>query len=146
MRSATEGWRKRYYKAEKSGKPEELVCALQLRSFEVKYCVAFLVLSLTERNTERARSISPTKDSPMSTPTATDRARNSRITLSPPPDLQLTTEVSTRDKVLKADMDRSGSEPSPTNENSIPFAGSERTQAEKDIQRVNSIKGSPSNA
>jgi hypothetical protein len=36
MRSGTESLRKRSCKAEKSGKLEELVCALQLRSLERK--------------------------------------------------------------------------------------------------------------
>lgn len=109
-------------------------------------CVALLVLLLTQCNTERARSISPTKDSPVSTPTAADRTRHSRITLSPPPDLQPTTEVLTRDKVLDTDMDRAGGEYSPTKENAIPITGSEHDNTEKDIQRMNSIKGSPSSA
>jgi hypothetical protein len=108
--------------------------------------VTFLVLSLTRGTTERARSISPTKDSPVSTPTAADRAGHSRITLSPPPDLQPTTEVLTRDKVLDTDMDCPVGEGSPTKENSISFNGSERAHAEKDVQRVNSIKESPSSS
>jgi hypothetical protein len=43
-------------------------------------------------------------------------------------------------------MDPSGGEYSPTKEDSIPFTGSERAYAEKDIQRINSIKESPSSA
>ena len=82
----------------------------------------------------------------MSTPTTADRVGNSRITLSPPPDLQPTTEVLTRDKVFNAEMDRSGVEHSATRENSSTFTGSELAYAENDIQKMNSIKGSPSSA
>jgi hypothetical protein len=109
---------------------------------EHKYSV-FLVISLTHGNTERARSISPIKDSPVSTPTTADRAERSRTTLSPPPDLQPTIDPLRLDKAVDADMDH---EPSPIKENTIPFSASERTHTEMDIQRMNSMKGSPSSA
>lgn len=51
-----------------------------------------------------------------------------------------------RDKALELGMDRHGGEYSPAKENALPFTESEHARNEKDIQRMDSIKGSPSSA
>ncbi|KAH8793975.1 hypothetical protein BGZ57DRAFT_749700 [Hyaloscypha finlandica] len=74
------------------------------------------------RRAERARSISPTKSSPASTPT------------------------SRRDTAVGDEMDRlAGTTNSPTKENTAPF-DEERVISESDLIRNISVKASPSNA
>ncbi|KAL5326735.1 hypothetical protein ACEPPN_004424 [Leptodophora sp. 'Broadleaf-Isolate-01'] len=100
------------------------------------------------RRAERARSISPTKSSPASTPTAS-RASAAPInalsqTLSPKLEPKADTEPQ-REMGVNDAMDRLMSSTSPTKENTAPF-DAERVIAEPDFKRNISTKPSPSSA
>lgn len=104
---------------------------------------------LTITNSERARSISPTKSSPASTPT-TSRVSDSQAkilsqslspTISPGGDSE-----SRRDLALDDAMDKlTGTSTSPTKENASPF-DSARMASETDLKRSIGVKPSPSSA
>ena len=110
----------------------------------------FKNLSLTMCNSERARSISPTKSSPSNTPTTSRvsvvQASSLSHTLSPKiePTLQLQDSEPQRDTMVNDAMEQlTGTSTSPTKENTAPI------DIESDIaglKRVSSIKASPSSA
>ena len=98
---------------------------------------------------ERARSISPTKSSPASTPTVSriSAAQAGGIfqSLSPQINPECASE-SRRDTAVGDEMDRlAGTTNSPTKENTAPF-DEERVISESDLIRNISVKASPSNA
>lgn len=104
---------------------------------------------------ERARSISPTKDSPIPTtpPQITSRADSTAIAestipasnpdLSTPPELRSPFDQSGQDRPSSATMEPLTHSASPSKENTMPL---DRANRESDMKRNSSVRASPSSA
>ncbi|KAI9735390.1 MAG: hypothetical protein M1818_006585 [Claussenomyces sp. TS43310] len=108
------------------------------------------------RRAERARSISPTKDSPTVTPPYTSGRAGSFVTdsissppqdiLSSPPNPQVSSRRSTPDRFVDDAMAQTVGDDSPSKENAAPFMGKDLDKSELGSIRATSIKSSPSSA